>query len=326
MSAMQTEQPRASAAITMKAVRMHGFGGPEVLKYKDVPKPEVKVGEVLVRIKAAGVNPIDWKVRSGYMKELFKDRLPMILGVDMAGVVEEAGTGVTDFKPGDAVYGFLGSLKGGTYAEFVAADASSLSPKPESLDFIQAAALPLVSLVGWQTLFDIAGLEKGQTVLIHGASGGVGHIAAQLAKWKGAKVVGTASARNLDFLREIGVDMVIDYQKTRFEEMLRNVDVVLDTQAGDTQQRSYKVLKKGGVLVSTLGIDNPAEAEKYGVKATGFMAHPDGDELRQIANLIDEGRIKLAVTQVLPLKDAAKAHELSQTGHVRGKIVLKMSE
>jgi NADPH:quinone reductase-like Zn-dependent oxidoreductase len=326
MSAMQTEQPRAAAATTMKAVRIHGFGGPEVLRYEDVPKPEAKVGEILVRIRAAGVNPIDWKVRSGYMKEMFQSRLPLILGVDMAGTVEATGAGVTEFKPGDAVYGYTGTSKGGTYAEYITADESSLAPKPESLDFIQAAALPLVSLVGWQTLFDIAHLEKGQTVLIHGASGGVGHIAAQLAKWKGAKVVGTASARNLDFLREIGVDMVIDYQKTRFEEMLRNIDVVLDTQAGDTQQRSYKVLKKGGVLVSTLGIENPAEAEKYEVRATGFMAQPDGSELREIARLIDEGKLKPAVSTVMPFKDAAKAHELSQTGHVRGKIVLKMSD
>ena len=260
MAAMQVEQPRAAAATTMKAVRIHGFGGPEVLRYEDAPKPVVKAGDVLVHIRAAGVNPIDWKVRSGYMKEAFESRLPMILGVDMAGVIESVGDNVTGFKAGDAVYGYLGVPHGGTYAEYVAADASSLALKPESFDFIEAAALPLVSLVGWQTLFDIAGLEKGQTVLIHGASGGVGHIAAQLAKWKGAKVVGTASARNLDFLREIGVDMVIDYQNTRFEEMLRNIDVVLDTQAGDTQQRSYKVLKKDGILVSTLGIDNPAEA------------------------------------------------------------------
>lgn len=325
MATMQAERPERRAA-TMKAVRYHTFGGPDVLRFEHVPKPQAGAGEALVQVKAAGVNPIDWKVRMGYMKEMFRHRLPLIPGVDVAGAIESVGDGVYDLKPGDAVYGFLGAGASGTYAEYVAAKASALAPKPQKLDFVQAAAIPLAALVGWQTLFDIADLQPGQTVLIHGASGGVGHMAVQLAKWKGAKVFGTASARNADFLKSLGVDRVIDYRMQLFEDVVQDADVVLDTQAGDTQQRSYQVLKKGGILISTLGIEDPDLAEKYGVRATGFLAQPNGGELRQIARLVDEGKIRPEVTRVLPLKDAAKAHELSETGHVRGKIVLKVSD
>lgn len=325
MASTQVEAPRPQTT-TMKAIQYSSFGGPDVLHCEDVPRPVAGTGEVLVRVKAAGVNPLDWKVRSGYMKEVFQGLLPIVPGGDVSGIVEEAGPGAADFKAGDEVYGWLGAQKNGTYAEYVAAKAAWLAPKPKSLDFVQAAGVPLVALVAWQTLFDTAHLALGQTVLIHGASGGVGHLAVQLAKWKGAKVIGTASARNADFLREIGVDKVIDYQQERFEELIRNVDVVLDTQAGETQQRSYKVLKTGGILVSTLGIENPAEAKKYGVRAVGFVNHPDGAELRQIAKLIDEGALKPAISTVMPLRDAAKAQEQSQTGHVRGKIVLNVSE
>jgi NADPH:quinone reductase-like Zn-dependent oxidoreductase len=325
MASIQAEQPKRQAT-TMKAVRIHTFGGPAVLQCEEVPKPQAGAGEALVQIKAAGVNPIDWKVRSGYMKEMFQKMLPLIPGVDMAGVVEAVGEDVSDFKPGDTVYGYLGVGHGGTYAQYVAADATALAPKPKSLDFVQAAAIPLAAIVGWQTLFDIAQLQPGQTVLIHGASGGVGHMAVQLAKGKGAKVIGTASARNTDFLKSIGVDQMIDYHTTKFEDVVHDVDVVLDTQAGDTQLRSYKVLKKGGILVSTLGIEDPGLAAKFKVRATGFLAQPNGDELRQIAMLVDDGKIKPEVARVFPLKDVAKAHQLSETGHVRGKIVLKVND
>jgi NADPH:quinone reductase-like Zn-dependent oxidoreductase len=325
MASMQTERPRPQATI-MKAVRIHDFGGPDVLRCDDVPEPQARSGEVLVQVKAAGVNPIDWKIREGYMKEMFRDRLPLIPGVDISGVVEEAGDGVTSFKKGDAVYSYLGSANDGGYAQYVAPVATAVALKPESADFIQAAALPLVSLVGWQTLFDIADLQPGQTVLIHGASGGVGHMAVQLAKWKGANVIGTASAKNEDFVKSLGADRVIDYHTMRFEDVVHDADVVLDTQAGDTQRRSYQVLKKDGILVSTLGIQDPELAAKYGVRASGFMAQPNGRELGEIARLADEGKVKPHVTKVFQLKDAAKAQELSETGHVRGKIVLKVSD
>jgi|AGTN01.1.fsa_nt_gi NADPH:quinone reductase and related Zn-dependent oxidoreductases len=327
MATMQAEQPKKPAA-TMKAIQFHAFGGPEVLVEEDVPKPEAGAGQALVHIRAAGVNPVDWKVRTGqsYRDRSTGDMLPMISGVDMAGIVEAVGDDVTDLKPDDAVYGYLGVRRDGTYAQYVAADAQALAPKPQTADFVTAAALPLVSLVGWQTLFDTAHLEPGQTVLVHGAAGGVGHMAVQLAKWKGAKVIGTASARNADFLKSLEIDEVIDYHKDRFEEKAHNVDVVLDTIAGDTQRRSYQVLKKGGILVSTLGIEDPGMAEKYGVRATGFMARPNGGELSQIAELVDRGKLKPAVTEVMQMKDAAKAQALSESGHVHGKIVLKASD
>jgi NADPH:quinone reductase-like Zn-dependent oxidoreductase len=308
----------------MKAICANDYGGPEVLVFEDVPRPKASPGEALIHVRAAGVNPIDWKIRSGMAKDMFPVSFPWIPGLDISGVIDEVGANVTDLKPGDAVYGMLESRSGG-YAEYAAAKASDLAPKPESLDFIQAAALPLVSMVAWQALFDTAHLTQGQTVLIHGASGGVGHMAVQLARWKGAKVVGTASANNTQFLKELGADEVIDYHKTKFEDVVHDANVVLDLIGGDTQKRSWKVLKKGGILISTVGVSTPEEAAKYGVRAVSFMAHPDGSELRQVGKLIDEGKVKPVVSTVLPLKDAEKAHELSQSGHSRGKIVLKVS-
>ena len=296
-----------------------------MLVFEDVPRPKASSGEVLIHVCAAGVNPIDWKIRSGMVKEMYPVSFPWIPGRDISGIVDEVGTNVTDLKQGDAVYGMLESRTGG-YAEYAAVKASVMAPKPKSLDFIQAAALPLVSLVAWQTLFDIAHLSQGQTVLIHGASGGVGHMAVQLARWKGAHVIGTASANNAQFLKELGADQVIDYHTTKFEDVVHDASVVLDLIGGDTQKRSWKVLKKGGILISTVGLSSPEEAAKYGVRAVNFMSRPDGNELRQIGKLIDQGVVKPVVSTVLPLKDAAKAHELSQSEHVRGKIVLKVSD
>ncbi len=309
----------------MKAIVVQDYGRPEVLVFEDVPRPKVSSGEVLVHVRAAGVNPIDWKIRSGMAKGMFPIQFPWIPGVDISGIIDEVGANVSELKPGDAVFGMIESRSGG-YAEYAAVKASGLAPKPKSIDFIRAAALPLVSMVARQSLFDTAHLSPGQSVLIHGASGGVGHLAVQLAKWKGAKVIGTASAKNAQFLKELGADEVIDYHTTKFEDVVHDVDVVLDLIGGDTQKRSWKVLKKGGMLISTVGISSSEEAAKYGVKAVNFMAHPDGNELWQIGKLIDEGKVKPVVSTVMPLNDAAKAHELSQSGHVRGKIVLKVSD
>jgi NADPH:quinone reductase-like Zn-dependent oxidoreductase len=321
---MATELQSKELATTMKAVRMHAYGGPEVLVYEDAPRPKAGAGEALIRVHAAGVNPLDWKVRGGYMKG--RNRLPLIPGWDVSGVVEEVGAGVDDVKKGDAVYGLLDFARDGTYAEYVAAKSAILAPKPTSLDHVNAAAVPLDALVAWQSMFDVADLAEGQTVLIHGAAGGVGHYTVQLAKWKGAKVIGTASAKNEDFLRELGADETIDYHKTRFEDVVRDADVVLDTVGGDTQQRSWQVLKKGGILISTVGISAPENEAKYGVRSVSFQVRPDSDELRHIAALIDAGKMRPVVSAVLPLKDAARAHEQSQTGHVRGKLVLKVSD
>ncbi|MFA5110176.1 MAG: NADP-dependent oxidoreductase [Desulfobaccales bacterium] len=290
------------------------------------PRPQASTGEVLLRVHAAGVNPIDWKVRAGHLKEWLHHRLPLIPGWDVSGIVEAVGPDVTAFKSGDAVYGMLDFGRNGAYAEYVAARTGDLARKPGSIDHIQAAAVPLAALTAWQSLFEVADLSPWHTVLIHAAAGGVGHFAVQLAKWKGAKVIGTASAGNESFLRELGADEVIDYRTTRFEEVGREVDVVLDTIGGDTQQRSWKVLKKGGILVATLGVSSPAAAREHDVRGQGVSVHADVAQLTQIAALIDAGDLKPAVTTVLPLADAARAHELSQTGHVRGKIVLQVRD
>jgi len=309
---------------TMRAVRLHSYGGSEVLVLEEMPRPQPGAGEVLIRVHAAGVNLLDWKVRAGHVKAWLQHRLPLIPGWDVSGVVEAVAPGVTAFKIGDAAYGMLDFMRNGAYAEYVAARTLNLAFKPNSINHIQAGAVPLAALTAWQSLFEVAGLKSGQTVLIHAAAGGVGHFAVQFAKWKEAKVIGTASAGNENFLRELGADEAIDYRTTKFEEAVQDVDVVLDTIGGHTQQRSWQVLKKGGILVATLGISSPEAAHQHGVRGEGVMVHPDAVQLTQIAALIDAGNLKPAVTTILPLAEAARAHELGQTGHVRGKIVLQV--
>ncbi|MHB9074056.1 MAG: NADP-dependent oxidoreductase [Desulfobaccales bacterium] len=311
---------------TMQAVRFHSYGGPEVLVLEEVPRPQASTGEVLIRVHAAGVNPIDWKVRAGHLKDWLPHRLPLIPGWDVSGVVEAVGSDVTAFKIGDAVFGMLDHMRNGAYAEYVAARTGDLVRKPRSIDHVQAGAVPLAALTAWQSLFEVADLAPWHTVLIHAAAGGVGHFAVQFAKWKGAKVIGTASAGNASFLRELGADRVLDYSGEQFEEVVREVDVVLDPIGGETQDRSWQVLKKGGILVATLGIASPEAARQHGVRGEGVRVHTDTAQLTQIAALIDAGDLKPAVTTVLPLAEAARAHELSQTGHVRGKIVLKVGD
>lgn len=309
---------------TMQAVRFHSYGGPEVLVLEEVARPQAGADEVLVQVHAAGVNPIDWKVRAGHLKDWLPHQLPLILGWDVSGVVEAVGPDVTAFKSGDAVYGMLDHMRDGAYAEYVAARTGDLVRKPRSIDHVQAAGVPLAALTAWQSLFEVANLAPWHTVLIHAAAGGVGHFAVQFAKWKGAKVIGTASAGNATFLKELGADRVIDYRTTQFEEVVSEVDVVLDTIGGDTQERSWQVLKKGGMLVATLGISSPEAARQHGVRGEGVRVHANTAQLTQIAALIDAGDLKPAVTTMLPLAEAARAHELGQTGHVRGKIVLKV--
>jgi NADPH:quinone reductase-like Zn-dependent oxidoreductase len=307
-------------AETMKAVRMHSYGGTEVLAYEDVPQPEPAADEVLIHVHAAAVNPVDWKIRDGFGKETFGHQLPHILGCDVAGVVESVGAEVKRLKPGDAVYGYLSLRREGTYAEFVAAKESEVTLKPFPLDFVQAAAIPVGALTAWQAIFDIAQLAPGQKILIHAAAGGVGSMAVQLAKAKGAHVIGTASARNADFLRELGVDEVIDYQTTKFEDVVRNVDVVFDTIGGETQARSFGVLKQGGVLVSA--VSPPPESDH--VKVAMVMVQPNAAQLDEVTRLIDAEKVKPFVETVLPLNEVRRAHEISQIGRTRGKIVLQV--
>src|SRR5712672_1803757 len=235
---------------TMKAIRIHNYGGPEVLKYEDAPRPEPKGDEVLIRVHAAGVNPIDWKVREGEMKDFWPHRFPLILGWDVSGVVEEVGARVSQFKKGDEVYSIPDPTRNGAYADYIVVREPELALKPNSLHHIRAAAVPLAALTAWQSFFDTAQLQPDQRVLIHAGSGGVGHFAVQLAKWKGAYVFATASTKNQDLLRELGVDKAIDYTQQRFEDVARNIDIVLDTIGGETKERSWKVLRQGGILVS----------------------------------------------------------------------------
>ena len=309
----------------MKAVRIHNYGGPEVLKFEDVPRPQPATGDVLIRVHAAAVNPVDWKIREGHLKDHITYSLPFIPGWDVSGVVAAAGPGVTKFETGDEVFSRPDIARNGAYAEYIVVRETEVASKPKSLDHLHSAAIPLAALTAWQALFDTGGLGAGQKILIHGASGGVGSFAAQLAKWKGAYVIGTASRRNQSFLRQSGVDEPIDYEKTRFEEIVHDADIVFDTIGGDTQRRSWQVLKRGGILVSIVSPPPQEEAAKHGVRAGYLFMHPDSDELAEIARLVDAGMVKPWVETVLPLAEARRAQKLSEGGHTRGKIVLTVA-
>jgi NADPH:quinone reductase-like Zn-dependent oxidoreductase len=308
----------------MKAVRIHNYGGPEVLQYEGAPRPKPGKGEVLIRVHAAGVNPIDWKVRAGYMKDFIPHSFPLILGWDVSGVIEEVGPNVSRFKKGDEVYSLPDHTRNGAYAEYIVVRESEVALKPNALHHVRAAAVPLAALTASQALFDTGQLQPEQSVLIHGAAGGVGHFAVQLAKWKGAHVVGTASAKNHEMLYKLGADELIDYTTQRFEDVTRNIDVVLDTIGGDTQERSWQVLKKGGVLVSLVQPPSENKAKEHGVRGIRLGVRPNGQELVEIAKIVDAGKLVPVIDRILPLSEARRAHELSQSGHTRGKIVLRV--
>ena len=309
--------------MTMKAVRIHAFGGPEALTYEDAPKPEPKEGEVLIKVAATGINPVDWKIGEGQMEKQVHRALPLIPGEDVAGTVEALGPGVSGFTAGDAVFAMIGMARDGAYAEYVALPADTLCPKPDSVDFTTAAAIPLASMTAWEALTEQANLTSGQTILIHGGAGAVGAFAVQFAKIKGAQVIATATGDDLDYVRQLGADVVVDYKTEKFEDAAKDVDVVLDTIGGDTQARSWQTLRGGGVLVTTVGVitDSP-EATARGVQGKAFGAHPDGAILAEIARLVDAGRVKPRIASVLPLSQARQAQELAQSGHPRGKVVL----
>ncbi|MGW5177383.1 NADP-dependent oxidoreductase [Streptomyces sp. NPDC004082] len=314
-----------STANTMRAIRQTVLGGPEVLEEVVVERPSPGPSEVLVRVRAAGVNPTDWKHRAtgGFLKEP-----PFVLGWDVSGVVEAVGLGVAVFKPGDEVFGMLPYPFGaGSHAEYVTAPARAFARKPASVDHEQAGALPLAALTAWQVLVDTADVRPGQRVLIHAAAGGVGHLAVQIAKARGAHVIGTASAAKHDFLRELGVDEPIDYRETDFAETVRDVDVVLDTIGGDYRFRSLRVLRPGGLLVSILpsgATDFIEEAEKLGVRAVEMLVEADHAGMNAIAGLVEEGKLRATIAGSFPLAEAAKAHALGDTGRTTGKLVLTL--
>ncbi|MEY2573069.1 MAG: hypothetical protein QOJ87_1282 [Verrucomicrobiota bacterium] len=308
----------------MKAVVAHEYGAPEVLKYEDAPRPEPKENELLVRVIACGVNPADPLVVGGRLAKEFGTHLPLIPGYDVAGVVEAMGAKVTKFKKGDAVYGY--ALFGGGWAEYAVLAENEAALKPKSATFVEAAAVPLAALTAWQALIDTAKLSAGQTILIHGGSGGVGSFAVQIAKAKGARVIATASTANQDTLKQLGADVAIDYTKTKFEEVARDIGVVFDTVGRDTLARSYPIVKKGGIVTTIVARPDPAQLEKYGIRGSSIWSHPDGNELAEITTLIEAGRIKPLVGQVMPLADAVKASRQAETHHTRGKIVLRIAE
>ncbi|GHF93536.1 NADP-dependent oxidoreductase [Streptomyces thermodiastaticus] len=310
---------------TMRAVGQDVLGGPEVLRLIEVERPAPRPNEVLVRVRAAGVNPTDWKHRA---TGAFLGEPPFVLGWDVSGVVEETGIGVALFQPGDEVFGMLPYPFGhGSHAEYVIAPARALVPKPAALDHVQAGALPLVSLTAWQALVEHADLRAGQRVLIHAAAGGVGHAAVQIAKARGAYVIGTASAGKHDFLRGIGVDEPVDYRTIDVTEAVRDVDVVLDTLGGDTSVRSLRTLRPGGVLVSILPVGSGTlaeEAGRLGVRAVRMLVDADQYGMRAIAELVQAGKLRPAIAGTFPPAEAAKAHELGETGRTTGKLVLVM--
>jgi NADPH:quinone reductase-like Zn-dependent oxidoreductase len=322
-AATASEQPMVPAA-SIRAVRMQAFGGPEVLRVEEVERPVPGEGEMLIRVVAAAVNPVDYQIRSGAARALVGAEVPYIPGFDVSGEVVEVGPGVGRFAAGDEVFALLDLRRGGGYAEYTIVRESEAADKPANASHAEAASIPLVALTAWQALFDTADLRGGQTVLIHAGAGGVGSVAVQLARWRGAIVIATASPHNHDFLREIGADVVVDYRTQRFEDFARDVDVVLDPIGGETQQRSLEVLREGGHLVSIVGLTPAARNPGRDIRTTSILVHPHAEQLGRIADLIEAGRLRPVVTHTFPLERAAEAHLQSESGTTRGKIVFQI--
>ncbi|VTU28436.1 Alcohol dehydrogenase [Variovorax sp. PBS-H4] len=332
---------------TMKAVRLHGFGGPEVLRYEDAPVPRLQAGEVLVRVRAVGLNPPDWYLREGY-KSLPpewrpKGAFPLIPGTDVSGVVDAVAPDVSGFAPGDEVYSMVrfpsGVFEGSkAYAEYVSVPANELARKPTAIDHVHAAAAPMSLLTAWQFLIDLGHDEQnplqphqhvpvplqGRTVLVNGAAGGVGHFAVQLAKWKGARVIAVASGRHEALLRELGADEFIDYAKTNADEAVRDIDLVVDSIGGPATGRFLRTIKRGGALfpIFPLGFDAIEEARNRGVTVSATQVRSNGAQLAQLSRLLDDGTIRVVVDSTFALADARTAHERAARGHIQGKIVL----
>ncbi len=318
------DETAVQPALMMKAIVIHEFGGPEVLKYENAPRPEPKEDEVLIKVMAAGINPVDASIRAGHMRRFTGEKLPLIPGMDVAGVIEKAGAKVTKFKVGDPVYAYLSFEEQGGYAEFAVAKESETALKPAEITYEGAAAVPLAATTAWEALVDTAKLDRGQTVLIHGGSGGVGHFAIQIAKARGAKVIAVASTPHQDLLKELGADQAIDYTTTKFEDVVRDVDVVSMPFAAIRSAARYGVVKKGGIIVSITGQPDAAECEKRGIRCASMMAHPDAKVLEELTKLIDEKKLKPVVSRTFSPADAAIAHAQIESRHTQGKIVFKM--
>lgn len=308
----------------MRVVNLYDFGGSDALKLESAPRPQPKEGEILVRVHATSINPVDWKTRAGRGVAGKDTTFPILLGWDVSGVVEAVGKDVAEFKVGDEVYGMpLFPKLAKTYADYLVAPASELAKKPTNISHSEAAALPLVALTAYQGLETI-GLKAGETILVHAAAGGVGHIVVQLAKARGVKVIGTASARNHEFLKDLGVDEVVDYTQTPFENVVKNIDAVFDCVGGDMLPRSFAVLRSGGRLLTIAGQPSEELAREHGIQAYRVLVKPDKAGLEFIARLVEAGQVKPVVQEEFMLEDIAKAHDLVASGHVRGKVVVRL--
>ena len=307
---------------TISAIQVHAYGDADQLKFEQIARPEPQAGEVLVRIHAAGVNPVDWKIRSGALKSFMQQTFPYVPGADLAGVVAEVGSGVTAFQVGQEVFGRSAY---GSYTEYGIAPATALALKPKSLSFDEAATLPIGATTAWQGLFDHGNLQAGQRVLILGGAGGVGLFAVQFARWKGAHVISTASTQNVDFVRSLGAETVIDYTKTNVADEIHDVDLVFDTVGGAVLNSAWPTLKRGGTLITIAGQPDEARAKELDVRTGRFSAQVSSELLGTFAQLIDERHVKAIVGTTFPLSEATQAQELSQSGHGRGRIVLQVS-
>jgi NADPH:quinone reductase-like Zn-dependent oxidoreductase len=309
---------------TIKTIRIHGFGGIEMLRYEDVELSLPDATEILIASHAASVNPVDFKIRSGKYPAVKEDKLPYILGRDASGIVEQCGAGAKKFKVGDEVFGIVG-INGGGYAQKVILEQDAVAAKPPKLDHVHAAAITLAGQTAWQGLFRYGEVKAGQRTLIHGGSGGVGHLAVQFAKAKGAHVTTTVSTPNVEFARQLGADVVIDYKKQPFEQSVREFDMVFDLIDGETRERSWGTLRKGGILVSTLTEPSQQKAREHGVRATRYTVQADGAELKEIAQLIDAGKVKPFVAETFSLEHAADALRAVENGHSKGKTVITIA-
>ena len=307
---------------TIKAIRVHDYGNADQLKLEQIPQPEPQEDEVLVRVYAAAVNPVDWKIRAGWLKNFRPSTFPYVPGADLAGVVEKVGSGVTSFQAGQEVFGRSSQ---GSYTEYGIAPANALALKPKLLSFDEAATIPVGATTAWQGLFDHGNLQSGQRVLILGGAGGVGLFAVQFARWKGAHVISTASTSNVDFVRSLGAETVVDYTKTRVEDEVHDVDLVFDTVGGAALASAWPILKRGSTLVSTAGQPDEVKARELGVRTASFSAQVTSELLSTFAQLISEGQVKAIVGATFPLSEAGKAQELSQSGHGRGRIILHIA-
>ncbi|NIQ91758.1 MAG: NADP-dependent oxidoreductase [Deltaproteobacteria bacterium] len=313
----------------MKAIAINEFGGRDTLQLMDLPVPEIKPGEILVKVKAAGVNPVDWKIREGYIKDLFPYEFPIILGWDAAGIVEQAGEEVTRFKEGDEIFAYCRKpmVKGGAYAEYIVLEEEHAAIKPKNISFEEAASIPLAALTAYQALFDAAKINPGETILIHAAAGAVGGFGVQLATDHGAVVWGTASGRNTEYVRDLGAAQVVDYHQVDFCDSVRSaypdgVDAVFDCVGGDVLARSAEIVNQGGRLISI--VDDPTGLARSDILKEFVFVAPNSTQLTELAGMVEQGRLKTHLSQVFSfgLEEAKRAHELSESGRTRGKMVL----